>query len=297
MKITRRTLLEAAAGAPFLAAATGDTGRPPLCIFSKHMAQFGYDDLAKHAKQIGFDGIDLTVRDKGHVLPQNAATDMPRAVETIRAQGLSVPMITTGLLRADEAPARPTLSAAARLKIPFWKPGYYRYSKLDTPGVVERTLADVRPQIAGLVAMSKEYGITCGFHNHSGDYVGAAVWDTRELIRDLDPKSVGFYFDPAHSTTEGGLGGWRIAMNLVAPRLKMVALKDFYWAPSKGKTKQVWCPIGEGMVDWSSVFARLKAAGFTGPLTLHVEYDPKDELAAIARDYEFVRKQMSTVWG
>ena len=44
------------------------------------------------------------------------------------------------------------------------------------------------------------------------------------------------------------------------------------------------------------MFARLKAAGFTGPLTLHVEYDPKDELAAIARDYEFVRKQMSAVW-
>src|SRR3954452_15579054 len=153
--MTRRTVLGAVAAAPFVAAAP-EPSRPPLCIFSKHMAQFGYDDLAKNAKQIGFDGVDLTVRAKGHVEPENAARDMPRAVEAIRSQGLVVPMITTGLLRAEEGASRPTLSTAAGLKIPFWKPGYYWYSKLDTAGAVEKTLAEVRPQIAGLVSLSKE---------------------------------------------------------------------------------------------------------------------------------------------
>lgn len=281
------------AAAPLAGAAPS---RPTLCIFSKHMAQFGYDDLGKKSKEIGFEGVDLTVRSKGHVEPANAAADLPRAFEAIRSAGLSVPMITTGLLNTSDPAARPTLSTAAKLKIPFWKPGYYRYPKVDVPGTVEQAVADVKPQIAGLVAMSKEYGITCGFHNHSGDYVGAPVWDTRDLIANLDPKAIGFYLDPAHATIEGGLAGWRITMNLVASRLKMVALKDFYWEKSNGKTKLQWCPMGEGMVDWPKVFANLKTANFTGPLTLHVEYETKDELAAIAKDFEFVRKQVRAVW-
>jgi len=281
-----------------MAAGSAGVDRPTLCIFSKHMAQFNWVDLGKNAKDAGFEGVDLTVRDKGHVEPARAAQDLPKAYDAIRAAGLSVPMITTGLLNAQEAPAKPTLAAAGKLKIPFFKPGYYRYAKMDTPGVVEQTLAEVRGQLTGLVALGKENGVACGFHNHSGDYVGAPVWDTRDLIANLDPKWVGYYLDPAHATIEGGLGVWRITMNLVAPRLKMVAMKDFYWAKtSTGKWKLTWCPMGEGMVDWPKVFSSLKAASFTGPLTLHVEYDTKDELASTAKDLAYVKKIYGAVWG
>src|SRR4051794_15897571 len=106
--MTRRTLLGTMAAAPL--ALAGTSSRPTLCIFSKHMAQFGHEELARKAKEIGFEGIDLTVRPKGHVEPERAAQDLPRAVEIIRSNGLTVPMITTGLLGPDEAPARPTLS-------------------------------------------------------------------------------------------------------------------------------------------------------------------------------------------
>jgi L-ribulose-5-phosphate 3-epimerase len=108
---------------------------------------------------------------------------------------------------------------------------------------------------------------------------------------------MGYYFDPAHATIEGGLAGWRIAQNIVTPRLKMVALKDFFWTKGNdGKWKLQWCPMGEGMVDWQRVFAGFAAGGFKGPLTLHVEYEPKDELAAIAKDFAFVKKQVTAAW-
>lgn len=291
--MTRRIALQALGGAS-LAAASPAAPRPPLCIFSKHMAQFGYDELGRKAREIGFHGIDLTVRPKGHVLPENVTADLPRAVDAIRSHGLSVPMITTDLRKASEAAARPSLATAAKLKIPYWKPGYYRYK---LPGDVEATLREVKAYTAGLAALSKDYGLAAGFHNHSGEYVGAALWDIRDILKDLDPQAIGYYFDPGHATIEGGLAGWRISLSLVAPRLKMVALKDFYWAKAAdGKWKPRWCPMGEGMVEWPAVFRALRAANFTGPLTLHVEYDPKDELAAIARDYEFIRKQVDAAW-
>ena len=287
--MTRRVFL-AAATAPFAAVAAG---RPPLCIFSKHMAQFDYQELGKHAKELGFDGVDLTVRAKGHVLPERAATDMPKAVETIRSHGLTVPMITTNILTAQETETRPILSTAAKLKVPFWKLGYHRYKA----NAVEAKLKEMRGVVEQLTALSKEYGITGGFHNHSGDYVGSAIWDTRTLIAGLDAQYIGYYFDPAHATIEGGLGGWKISQEIVSPQLKMVALKDFYWAKdAKGKWKLTWCAMGEGMVDWPAVFTKLASSGFQGPLTLHVEYEPKDELAAIAKDVEFIRKQMSVAY-
>lgn len=285
----RRDFLAAACSLPLAAEAK----RPTFCIFSKHMAQFGYEELGKQSRELGFEGVDLTVRAKGHVLPERASADLPRAVAAIRAAGLTVPMITTNILRADEPATRPILATAAKLGIPLFKPGYYRYKLED----VERELEQARRDTAGVVALARELGIAAGFHNHSGDHIGSAVWDIRAIVQDLDPKWVGYYFDPAHATIEGGLAGWRISQNIVSKRLKMVALKDFYWkkAPS-GKWAVAWCPMGEGMVDWKRVFADLARAGFTGPLTLHVEYDPKDELAAIAADVAFVKKQLAAAY-
>jgi sugar phosphate isomerase/epimerase len=84
---------------------------------------------------------------------------------------------------------------------------------------------------------------------------------------------------------------------MAMPRLKMVALKDFYWNKAGGKWTLTWCALGQGMVNWSEVFKTLAAAKFAGPISLHVEYEPKDELAAIARDLEFMKKQVAAAYG
>jgi sugar phosphate isomerase/epimerase len=289
MPVTRREFIAAAAASAVHAA----PAKPTLCIFSKHLAKLNYEELGKTARQLGFEGVDLTVRPGGHVLPERAAEDMPRAIGSIRSHGLSVPMITTEILDASHPTARPILSTAARLKVPYFKPGYYRYGSRS----VEAVLAGVRPRLAGLVALAREHGMQAGFHNHSGDYVGEAVWDIRELIRDLDPQWIGYYLDPAHATAEGGLAGWQVSLDLVLPRLKMVALKDFYWAKKSGKWIVQWCPMGEGMVNWPKVFAAFAGVRYVGPLSLHVEYEPADELAAMARDVEFIRKQVAAAYG
>ncbi|MGE5568021.1 MAG: sugar phosphate isomerase/epimerase family protein [Rhodospirillales bacterium] len=289
MTVTRREFITTAAASAALAV----QAKPALCIFSKHLANLNYEELGKTARQLGFDGVDLTVRTNAHVLPERAAQDMPRAVEAIRSHGLSVPMITTELVDASHPTARPILATAARLKVPYFKPGYYYYRGRDVEAVLEET----RRKLVGLAALAQEYGIQAGVHNHSGDYVGEAVWDIRELIRGLDPKWIGYYLDPCHATIEGGLAGWQVSLSLVMPRLKMVALKDFYWAKKGGRWIVQWCPMGEGMVNWPKVFGALASARYAGPLSLHVEYQAADELAAMARDVAFIRKQLAAAYG
>src|SRR5687767_37451 len=103
---TRRDVFRAGAGIAIAAAAAarpdaaaarqGDGSGAAFCFFSKHLAELDWKDLGKAVKDAGFDGVDLTVRAGGHVLPERAE-DLPKAIEAIRAAGVSVPMITTEL--------------------------------------------------------------------------------------------------------------------------------------------------------------------------------------------------------
>jgi L-ribulose-5-phosphate 3-epimerase len=306
--LTRRKLLHAAGQAVLgaglapraLAAAqpaAAPSTRPLLCLFSKHLPDLGWGDLGRAVKDAGFDGVDLTVRTGGHVLPERAADDLPRAIEAITAQGVKVPMITTELTSATVAVARPLLRAASRSGVRYFKTGYWRYS----------SSADVRAQVtaagdalAGLAALARECEIEMGFHNHAA-YIGAALWDIAPAMDRLDPRWAGYYFDPRHAVAEGGAGAWKAAAHLVAPRLKMVALKDFFWQKGQRGWVVEDCPLGEGQVDWTWIAKALGDAHFAGPVSLHLEYEipggtPQERtrrtIEAATRDLGFARRML-----
>ena len=250
--------------------------RGTLCLFSKAVPQLSWRELAQAAKQAGFGGIDLTVRSGGHVLPARAATDLPKAVAAIRAEGLEVPMITTELVRADDPTAHPILQTARQLSIPFVKPGYYHYKLVN----VLKELEGAGRQFRGLVELATKYELQLGYHNHA-HYIGAPIWDMAQVIEPLDPRWCGFYFDLGHCTTDGCESGWETATNLVIPRLKMVAVKDFVWKklPSRRLEAQT-CRMGQGMVPWSEFLHILGQSNFHGPISLHQEY----AIASVADD-------------
>lgn len=249
------------------AAAPGE--RPSFCLFSKHVPDLAWSDLGRAVRDAGFDGVDLTVRANGHVLPERAADDLPRAIEAIRKSGVIVPMITTELTSASQPGAKPLLEAAARSGVRYFKTGYWRYT---ASADVRAQVAAAADALAGLAAIARDCGIEMGFHNHAG-YIGAALWEIAPAMDRLDARWAGYYFDPRHAVAEGGGGAWKAATHLVAPRLKMVAAKDFFWL----KGPKGWviedCPLGEGQVDWTWVGAALRDARFAGPVSLHFEYD------------------------
>ncbi len=291
--MNRRDFLITAAATQVAVRLTGQTSsaRQPACFFSKHLANLNYEQMGQAVSAAGFDGVDLTVRPGGHVLPERVAQDLPRAVETLRANGLSVPMITTELTSATDPNTRAILSTAASLKIPFFKLGYWKYT-----GNPEVSLRKAKEDVTALTALAKEYGITAGFHNHPRN-VGLCGWDGKQVLEGLDPKYIGYYFDANNATEEGGVMGWEVLLRLASPRLKMAAFKDFYWDKVNGKWVGVACPLGQGMVNWTKVFALLAEATFTGPFSVHQEYKPADRMVAARADLEFVRKHLPTAHG
>jgi L-ribulose-5-phosphate 3-epimerase len=287
-----------------VALAAGSTPAAPaagsnLCLFTDHLKGFSYAEVARMLKELAVAGPDLTVRRGGLVAPENVTAELPKAVAAFRDQGLTVPMITTAILSANDPQTRPILSAAAKLGIGYYKLGYYPYKDLSH---WKETMDATHRELIGLAALNGELNIRAGIHNHAGDSVGCAMWDGWEVLQGVDPGRVGLYFDPAQAHIEGGKTGWNLGFRRASPRLFMLAIKDFVWEKSEKGWRTRWVPLGEGMVQWPAVFELLRSTPYPGPMSLHIEYDPggsgKTErydrsLAAADHDLKFLRKHLA----
>ena len=105
--IPRRDLLAAISAATLLGghaqpAPSPAAGPLKISVFSKHFQWTNCHEMAAIARDVGFDGIDLTVREGGQVMPERVEEDLPKAAEDIRrciylgplvcSQGLRFPL-------------------------------------------------------------------------------------------------------------------------------------------------------------------------------------------------------------
>jgi sugar phosphate isomerase/epimerase len=222
--------------------------------------------------ELGYDGIDLTVRPAGHVLPERVADDLPKAVEAIRAAGLEAPMITTGIVDVTTPHAEAVIRTAAKLGIRRYRWGGFRY---DTAKSIDVQISEFRAKSQDLAALNRQYKVCAMYHTHSGaGQFGASFWDLWAVLRDLDHDAVSVNFDIGHATVEGGLGGWINSTRRLLAMSRGIAVKDFYWEKSsQGRWGVHWCPLGAGMVNFKQFLAMVKQSGFRGPVQLHNEYD------------------------
>ena len=102
----------------------GSGDRLEVHLFSKHLQFLNYKDSADAVAEMGFDGLDLAVRPKGHVLPENATEDLPKAVEAIKAAGLKTAMFVSRITSAEDAVGIKSLEVAAKLGFKHYRFGY-----------------------------------------------------------------------------------------------------------------------------------------------------------------------------
>jgi len=278
MNVSRRELLAGTAAGLATMPLVGIAGQSlgpnrkkfPLCIFSKYLQWLDYDEMAKTVAELGFDGVDLTVRRNGHVLPERVEEDLPRAAEAISAAGITPLMIVTDINDPDDPNTEKILKTASALGIRYYRLGKYVYSK---EGDIVPTLEQAKPKLKALAAMNKHYNIHGDYQNHAGSrYVGAPVWDLWELIKDLDPRYIGCQFDIRHATVEGGQA-WPLHLRVMSKYIKTMAVKDFRWENRNNRWRTINCPLGEGAVDINAYLQLLKTLSIAGPISLHYEYD------------------------
>lgn len=258
---------------------------PEFHVFSKMFqppVTKSVEELCELMKGAGYDGIQWTVRRKGHVEPAMAKTELPRLCRIAESFGLKNRTICTDITAdAAGAPgltamAEETLKVAADCGIVQYRPAYFFYDAKKES--FRQSMDRIRSGFAKLAALSERTGVKTAYQNHSSwgpSVFGGLVWDVYECIRDLDPASVGLEYDPMHAYFETNLS-WSHGLELIAPWVAAIDLKDFHYTldPKKPKMmKKSMVAAGDGIVPWAEVKRLQDANGIRVPYILHFEYD------------------------
>ncbi len=194
--MNRRSFLEnmttagVAASLPFVSTGSLSSAEQPLKvhIFSKHLQFLDYSEMAEMAAEIGFDGVELTVRPKGHVLPENVRTDLPRAVKAVRDQGLKASQVASDIndLQADHSQA--VLETLVDQGVEMYRMRYYRYP--DAGDLVEPLLS-FREKATELSDYNQKAGLCAIYQNHAGTLFGSSMWEIRQMCEGLPTQTIG----------------------------------------------------------------------------------------------------------
>jgi sugar phosphate isomerase/epimerase len=289
-----------AADRPKESPAPARPGQHKLVAFTKSFQDWPIPVVCQRFREIGLQGLDLTVRQGGMILPKDAPEQLPLAAKAAAEAGMEIPLLTTLITELDEE-SQKLLATASKLGIRYVKIGYFKYKPF---GTLASQIDDARRQLAVLVKAFKKYDVLPCVHIHSGTYIPSHGTMLYQLLRDFAPSEVGAYGDMLHMALEGGGDGWRQGLDLIAPWLVWVAVKNFDWQAGdrdangwlRWKTRVV--PVADGISPIPDYVALLKKMGFSGGYSMHSEYKGKHSfkdldteacLAQTAADLKFIK--------
>ena len=240
----------------------------PINFFTKPLDKYGHDFMIDTLKMGGVDGLDLTVRPRGSVLPETVAEDLPLVAEMARKNGLLLEMMVSNITSAKTPHAKNVLKTAAKHDIKHYRMGYFRYNDEEK---AKETIARANTQIQSLIDINAHYGIQGGYQNHTGNYFGAPLWDLIGVLEKVASPWISSQFDIYHAYSEG-YRSWQVSMEMMALKIGSLAIKDFTWEINNGQAKIKKVPLGQGIVDLDGFFKNIKNINIKAPITLHIEY-------------------------
>ncbi len=255
-------------GTRLFAAQKASRSCPPIVVFSKiyQELKLSYDDAAALTAEAGLDGIDCPVRDGGEVLPEKVAEDLPRYAEVLRKHGLTMPLLTTGILSPSSPHAEEILRTGKSLGAQFYRVGFV-YRKKNAAAADQ--INELKSQLKDLAALNRQIGLGALVQNHSPSgntvYLAGDLSEMRQLLEGFNPDQMGAAFDIGHALIVHGQG-WRAHFEALERQIKVAYLKD----PNRERR---WVPFGEGEVSHTGYIKLLKSTGYKAPVSLHIEFD------------------------
>ncbi len=238
-------------------------------LFSKHLQFLNYNNMSDVAAEIGFDGLDLTVRRKGHVLPENVEQDLPIAVEAMKSHGLQPKLMSTNVWDVNDVNNVTVLKTASQLGFTHYRTDWLKYPETQS---IEESQKQYAKQAEQLELLNKNLRLIGGYQNHSGKHVGAPIWDLIPILEATKGQFMGCQYDIRHAVVEGS-GSWELGLQRIKPFINSIVIKDFKWGIKDGKWQPINVPLGEGMVDFKRYFSLLKTYKINVPVSLHLEYE------------------------
>lgn len=234
-------------------------------------------DCFKRIKELGFNELDLTVRQGGYVEPENLDADFETVSKAWEKAGIKPGLFTTNITAPDSPKAKDIIAAAAKHSVPFIKLGYC-HARF---GHLKEDMAEWHRRVTELVPIAEKHNVTLLIHVHSANFFGALPFHWIPLFEKIHSPALGMYLDPCHHHLEGSLQGWHMAMEMARDIVRVVAVKDYRWSASYPRTKEghtypLFTRLEKGWTPWNQVVYALKTFGFNGPFSIHGEYSDAD---------------------
>ena len=242
------------------------------------------DSVFTLAKEKGFEAVEVAIADDGPITPQTSETDCKAILELAKAAGIVVCGLASGmgwkypLTSQDETMRRRGIDAAkASLRVACW---------LDTdaillvPGIVnaqtpyEVAYANATNAIREILPVAVETGVTIGVENVWNKFLLSPL-ETRAFIEQFG-DGCGAYFDVGNVLLTGYPEQWIPILN---EQICRIHFKDF---KSSIGTRDAFCPLLEGDVDFPAVMKMLREIGYDGAVVSEFG-NCEAELGAISR--------------
>ena len=192
-----------------------------------------------------------------------------KAIDTSLAVGrlLATQQVKEVIVADDEDPARVKIAGRVRAK-DGWSDAQWKEA-VATLHAIAKALRD-------------ELGMRVVVHHHAGTFVETPA-EIDRLMKDTDPSLVGLLLDTGHAAY-GGADPVQVASRH-ASRIGYVHLKDVNGkeldhvrntqVPMDEAWKRgVFCPLGEGVVDFPRVISTLKEKGYSGWMIVEQDVVP-----------------------
>jgi len=319
----RRTFLHAGVMGTLAARVLSDTtlaqapatgGAPTRLImdaYSRHLHWLrSPDEVAEAAIAMTCGGIMPTVQPHpGHIDPAAVDRELPAFVRVMQKHGLRVKQIRGGNQTDVDAQVERLVGTMAQVGATHYWLGTDNYN-LSQPILPQ--LDAIKAKVERFVNLNRKHGTTLMYHTRAGaNSVGSVVWDLLYVMRDFDPRHVGFHWDTGHMSHHGAM--WETLLRTAGPYVSAIGWKDRSWqrgadagasatrggdggraaAAGRGGAEgrgagegrgrgrgtaagtgwtSPYVPMGSGLVDVARYAAVLKDIGFLGPMELQAEY-------------------------
>lgn len=238
----------------------------PIVLFEKPVQALSYQEIADEVAQMGLRGLEATIRPKGHILPENAAKEIPSMMKALEAAGLDTVIAATRFINATPETSD-FLKILRDNGITKYRTEYFYYSKNGDPLAEMRGFQEKAQKLAELNASLGMEGI---YQLHSGwKNAGSLLWDMALILEGIDPEHFGLGFDLRHTKTDGGRS-WEMTERLARKHVRAIYVKDAKWGGERSD-KLVNAPLGTGFVT-EEMFEQVRKNLSPSPISLHMEW-------------------------
>jgi sugar phosphate isomerase/epimerase len=207
------------------------------------------------------------------------------------AAGLEIPNLGTYISVGDLAAVDEAMQFAVTAAAPSIRVGVARN---DDPGDVRALFARSTAFLEGVQELARRHGVKALIEMHHGT-IAASASAARRLVEPFDPAYIGVIHDCGNMVFEG-FEEYRRGLETLGPYLGHVHVKNAAFdRPAQGGVwKGRWAPLGDGVVDFPSLFVALRAVGYDGWIVVEDFSQTYDSHTALRENLAFLRTVAAT---